>query len=86
MKIIMMNLLVFLALLDLTYTDCIPSTRQDAPGVGIDVTMAYVAVAIHFENGTTSDLARVDGSPEYLAAMRSLAENAKQFHGLGPAV
>ncbi|KAJ0415246.1 hypothetical protein BJY00DRAFT_318007 [Aspergillus carlsbadensis] len=55
-------------------------------GVGIDLTMAYVAVAIKFENGTTRDIARVDGSPEYLAAMRSVAEDARQFHGLGPAV
>ncbi|KAL3441088.1 hypothetical protein BJX65DRAFT_289319 [Aspergillus insuetus] len=83
MKTMMLTFLLFLALLGLTHADCIPSTRQDAPGVSIDITMAYVAIAVHFENGTTRDIARVDGSPEYLAAMRSLAEDARIFHGLG---
>ncbi|KAL2845095.1 hypothetical protein BJX68DRAFT_269281 [Aspergillus pseudodeflectus] len=84
MKITMITCISTLAGLGRTYADCIPSRQRDAPGVGIDLTMAYVAVAIHFENGTTVDIARIDGSSEYLGAMRSLAEDARQFDGLGP--
>ncbi|KAL2822696.1 hypothetical protein BDW59DRAFT_163679 [Aspergillus cavernicola] len=52
--------------------------------VGIDLTMAYGAVAIHFKNGTTKELGQIDGSSEYLATMRSLAEGAKIFHNPNP--
>ncbi|KAL2818071.1 hypothetical protein BJX63DRAFT_429395 [Aspergillus granulosus] len=80
----MLTSLIFLAFLGPTHAKCIPSDRGDAPGVGIDLTMAYGAVAIHFKNGTTKDAGRIDGTPEYLAAMKSLAEDAQQFHSLRP--
>ncbi|KAH8696475.1 hypothetical protein BGW36DRAFT_360310 [Talaromyces proteolyticus] len=36
-----------------------------------------LTVAIHFKNGTTRDLGKFDGTPEYLLAMRALAEDAQ---------
>ncbi|KAF7168435.1 hypothetical protein CNMCM5623_001488 [Aspergillus felis] len=47
------------------------------PGVGIDLTMAYGTAAIHFKNGTTRDLIKIDGTQEYLSAMRMIADDAQ---------
>ncbi|KAL2813981.1 hypothetical protein BJX63DRAFT_207085 [Aspergillus granulosus] len=56
--------------------ECSPPGKLHAPGVGIDLTMAYATAAIHFSNGTTRDLAKIDGSPEYRAAMRAITQDA----------
>ncbi|GIJ92509.1 hypothetical protein Asppvi_001787 [Aspergillus pseudoviridinutans] len=39
--------------------------------------MAYGTAAIHFKNGTTRDLIKVDGTQEYLSAMRTIADDAQ---------
>ncbi|KAL3468059.1 hypothetical protein BJX64DRAFT_246807 [Aspergillus heterothallicus] len=56
--------------------ECFPPGRRSAPGVGIDLTMAYATAAIHFRNGTIRDLVKIDGSPEYRAAMRAITADA----------
>ncbi|KAL3475916.1 hypothetical protein BJX99DRAFT_228852 [Aspergillus californicus] len=48
--------------------------------------MAYAVVAIQFQNGTTRDLGRLDGSPEYLAAMAALAEDIGTFRSFEAAM
>jgi hypothetical protein len=35
--------------------------------------------AIHYKNGTTRDLGKFDGNPEYLLAMKTLAEDAQNM-------
>ncbi|KAF7125334.1 hypothetical protein CNMCM5793_001512 [Aspergillus hiratsukae] len=39
--------------------------------------MAYGTAAIHFKNSTTRDLIRIDGTQEYLSAMRMIADDAQ---------
>jgi hypothetical protein len=39
------------------------------------------AVAVELLNGTLIDVAKIDGSPAYVAAMKSLAEDAAGFRG-----
>ncbi|KAJ5134795.1 hypothetical protein N7476_002000 [Penicillium atrosanguineum] len=50
---------------------------QTAPGIGIDLTMAYGAAAINFHNGTTRNLIQIHGSQEYRSAMKTLSEDAQ---------
>ncbi|KAL4887623.1 hypothetical protein BJY04DRAFT_212652 [Aspergillus karnatakaensis] len=56
--------------------ECSPPGLRTAPGVGIDLTMAYGTAAIQYKNGTTADLIRIGGTMEYRSAMRLLAEDA----------
>ncbi|RHZ46014.1 uncharacterized protein CDV56_103778 [Aspergillus thermomutatus] len=56
---------------------CRPRELRNAPGVGIDLTMAYRTAAIHFKNGTTRDLIKIDGTQEYRSAMRMIADDAQ---------
>ncbi|KAL2811820.1 hypothetical protein BDW59DRAFT_155448 [Aspergillus cavernicola] len=54
--------------------ECRPLDLQRAPGVGIDLTMAYVTASIRFRNGTTRPLAVINGTAEYRAAMQLIVE------------
>ncbi|KAL3445313.1 hypothetical protein BJX65DRAFT_281493 [Aspergillus insuetus] len=56
--------------------ECKPPGQRSAPSVGIDLTMAYATAAMQFKNGTVRDLAKIDGSPEYRAAMRAITADA----------
>ncbi|CEL09574.1 hypothetical protein ASPCAL12709 [Aspergillus calidoustus] len=56
--------------------ECKPPGQRSAPGVGIDLTMAYATAAMQFKNGTVRDLAKIDGSAEHSAAMRAITADA----------
>ncbi|KAL3483444.1 hypothetical protein BJX62DRAFT_220275 [Aspergillus germanicus] len=40
------------------------------------LTSATSTAAVHFKNGTTRDLVKIDGSAEYRAAMRQITQDA----------
>lgn len=42
----------------------------------VDRFVSFSTAAIKFKNGTIHDIAKIDGTPEYSSAMRSLAEDA----------
>ncbi|KAL2802613.1 hypothetical protein BJX63DRAFT_414697 [Aspergillus granulosus] len=66
-------------------SQCRPLDLQRAPGIGIDLTMAYGAASIRFRNSTPRPLGIINGTAEYQAAMQLLAEEwAKPYSMFGP--
>ncbi|KAF9883081.1 hypothetical protein FE257_004115 [Aspergillus nanangensis] len=54
--------------------ECRPLDLQRAPGVGIDLTTAYIAASIRFRNGTSRPLGVINGTSDYRAAMKLVVE------------
>ncbi|KAK0108572.1 hypothetical protein ONS95_003370 [Cadophora gregata] len=58
-------------------SECPSVHLQRAPGIGIDLTVAYGTAAINFHNGTIRNVAKIDGSPQYIAAMKALVADSE---------
>ncbi|KAL3493944.1 hypothetical protein BJX62DRAFT_59770 [Aspergillus germanicus] len=56
--------------------ECRPLDLQQAPGVAIDLTMAYATASIRFRNGTTRPLAMINGTAEYREAMKTIIQES----------
>ncbi|KAK6544841.1 hypothetical protein TWF694_001522 [Orbilia ellipsospora] len=54
---------------------CRPVELLNAPGVGIDLTTKYGAVAIHYPNDTIIDVAKVNGNVNYISALRYMVDD-----------
>ncbi|KAL2785091.1 hypothetical protein BJX66DRAFT_68086 [Aspergillus keveii] len=56
--------------------ECRPLDLQQAPGVAIDLTMAYATASIRFRNGTIRPLAMINGTTEYREAMKTIIQGS----------